>query len=174
MRMNHGMYVVHHMCIHMTVLASAGDRWKPKQAGRTSMGADKWLNFSKHASTEACYSNLREQGCRILVASCDPTGGPAVPPYAETRGHGDGREAHDMTVLNVHDAYPSSSTVLRASTPLSEVDWTASSRLAVVFGNEYMGLSNAAVELVWVPTDVFLLNLNDRAHTRGTLEMLCP
>lgn len=119
------------------------------------MGADKWLNFSKHVSTEACYSALREQGCRILVASCDPTGGPAVPPYAETRGGGDGRESDEATASDVHDATPPlSSTVLRPSTPLSEVDWTASSRLAVVFGNEYMGLSNAAVELVWVPIHV--------------------
>jgi len=128
-----------------------GDRWKPKHAGRTAQGADKWLGFSKHTSTEACYSALRQQGCRIYVASCDPAGGPAVPPYAETRGVGGGIRVTAPSVPAGPAAPPPPPlppAVTRPSTPMSNVNWTASPRLAVVFGNEYMGLSNAAVELV--------------------------
>ena len=133
-----------------------GDRWKQKHAGRTAQGADKWLGFSKHTSTEACYRALREQGCRIYVASCDPAGGPAVPPYAATRGvSGDGRSGVDESTASEEGPAiassppaPAPAPAARPATPLSEVDWHASPRLAVVFGNEYMGLSSAAVELV--------------------------
>eukprot|EP00038_Savillea_parva_P021592 m.35543 g.35543 ORF g.35543 m.35543 type:complete len:265 (+) comp5297_c0_seq2:286-1080(+) len=109
------------VCLH-------GDTFKARQGGRTSSGADAWINFSKYQSTEECFQSLRADGHRILVASCLPAGGRS--------------EAAIDTA-----ASPTDLNVATSSVRLEDVEWTASERVAVVFGNEYMGLSSAAVDL---------------------------
>eukprot|EP00035_Acanthoeca_spectabilis_P004755 m.106690 g.106690 ORF g.106690 m.106690 type:complete len:274 (+) comp12715_c1_seq2:138-959(+) len=116
------------VCLH-------GDRYKNKHTRRTGVGADKWVNFTKFESTEDCYRRLREEGTKIFVSSCD------TPRALDT----------DTASTGYAGAGPGLATLPQgeaeiSSTALHNVDWGVGP-IAVVFGNEYLGLSEAAVTL---------------------------
>lgn len=134
---------------NLGVITLHGDKFKTKHGGRTAGGAEKWIDFTKFPSTEECYSQLREDGHKIFVASCAPR----IASGTSTGAHDDD-PAMDQSGRTVSP--DSGSTVgvaptplQTSSVPLADVDWSsAGGKVAIVFGNEYMGLSDAAVDLV--------------------------
>lgn len=116
------------VCLH-------GDRYKNKHTRRTGVGADKWVNFTKFESTEDCYRRLREEGTKIFVSSCDTRALDTDTTSTGYAGAGPG-----LATLPPGEAEIS-------STALHNVNWGVGP-IAVVFGNEYLGLSEAAVTLV--------------------------
>ena len=45
----------------------------PKLELASASGADKWLEYQKHASVEECFATLRAEGFQVLATKLDPT-----------------------------------------------------------------------------------------------------
>eukprot|EP00037_Helgoeca_nana_P026322 m.296535 g.296535 ORF g.296535 m.296535 type:complete len:254 (-) comp27192_c0_seq13:2273-3034(-) len=148
---------------NLGVITLHGDKFKTKHGGRTAGGAEKWIDFTKFPSTEECYSQLREDGHKIFVASCAPR----IASGTSTSAHDDdpAMDQSGRTVSPDSGSGVAPTPLQTSSVPLADVDWSsAGGKVAIVFGNEYMGLSDAAVDLAdesfHVETNRFTQSLN--------------
>jgi tRNA G18 (ribose-2'-O)-methylase SpoU len=115
---------------------------KFKVARSISVGAEKWLRLHHFSRTDTCIAHLQSEGYHVAVAHC-PSVEPAATENSTTgasnSSDGDGsRDALIQSPSSIAAAAPSGAT-------LTDLDLTQ--KTAVVFGNEFAGMTEEAIRL---------------------------